>query len=98
MKPIKIFETLLVENNIDNTHLIMKIFARFDVKNKFYVVEDGAKALDYLYKRGNYKDAKTPNLIILSLNLPKKSGMELLKKINNDKKLRLIPLICLNNP
>ena len=97
MEHIKIFETLLVESNVDNANLIMKVFARFSVKNKFYVVEDSAKALDYLYKRGNYKDAKTPNLIILSLNLPKESSMELINKINDDKKLRLIPLICLNN-
>ena len=97
MEPIKIFETLLIENNINNTHIIMKIFARFTVKNKINVVEDSAKALDYLYKRGKYDDAKTPDLIILSSNLPKKNGMELCKKINDDKKLRLIPLICLND-
>jgi len=97
MGPIKIFETLLVENNVGNARLIMKVFDRFIVKNKVHVVEDSVKALEYLYKRGNYKDAKTPDLIILSLNLPEESSIELLNKINGDEKLRLIPIICLNN-
>lgn len=53
--------------------------------------------MDYLYKKGKYKYSKTPNLILLDLNLPKKDGREVLKEIKTDCKLKLIPVIVLTN-
>jgi two-component system, chemotaxis family, response regulator Rcp1 len=48
-----------------------------------------------LYKRGKYENCKTPQLILLDLNLPVKNGLEVLRKIKTDNKLRLIPVIIL---
>ena len=91
---LKAKNTLLVGANSANVHLITKIFDRFSVKHKFNVVKDYAAAVDYLYKRGKYNDAETPDLIILNLNLSNEKDIEVIEK---DEKLRLIPLICLNN-
>ena len=93
----KIVDTLLVEANPVNVRLITKVFDRFAVKHKFNVVKDYTAAIDYLYKRGDFKGIETPDLIILNLNLSNKKGIEMIKVIQKDEKLRLIPLICLNN-
>ena len=97
MKAKKIVDTLLVVDNLANVRLITKVFDRFDVKHKFNVVKGYTSAMDYLYKRGNFKDTETPDLIILKLNLSTKKGMEMIEAIEKDEKLRLIPLIRLKN-
>ena len=97
MEAKNIVNTLLVEANPANVRLITKVFDRFPVKHKFNVVKDYVTATDYLYKRRNFKEAETPDLIILNLNLSNKKGIEVIEAIDKDEKLRLIPLICLNN-
>ena len=59
------------------------------------VVTDGAKALDFLRRQGQYADAPRPDLILLDLNLPKKDGREVLVEIKNDDSLKLIPVVIL---
>jgi DNA-binding response OmpR family regulator len=88
-------DILVVEDNPADARLVVEVFNEFNVKTKINIVEDGIKAMDYLYKRNKYKDYKTPSLIILDLNLPKKNGREVLKEIKNDNKLKLIPVIVL---
>jgi chemotaxis family two-component system response regulator Rcp1 len=56
---------------------------------------DGEEAIHYLKKVGNYKDAQTPDLILLDLNLPKKDGREVLAEIKEDPMLKCIPVIIL---
>ena len=51
--------------------------------------------MDYLNKKGKYKDRECPSIIILDLNLPKKDGREVLKEIKFDEKLKMIPVIVL---
>jgi len=88
-------DILVVEDNPADARLVMEVFNEFDIKTRINVVRDGVKAIDYLYKRDKYKDHKTPNLIILDLNLPKKSGREVLKEIKKEDKLKLIPVVVL---
>ncbi len=63
-----------------------------------FFVQDGAEMLDYLYHRGKYGDkgkAPHPELVLLDLNMPKKSGMEVLEEIKSDPALRTIPVVVL---
>lgn len=95
MNIIKTLNVLLIEDNPADIRLIMEIISEFSIENKINVVKNGVEALDYLYKRDNYKNVETPNLILLDLNLPKKSGLEVLKEIKKDNKLKIIPVIVL---
>jgi chemotaxis family two-component system response regulator Rcp1 len=58
-------------------------------------MKDGVDALDYLRRRGPYASAKTPDLILLDLNLPRKSGREVLTEIKADAHLKTIPVVVL---
>ncbi len=63
-----------------------------------FFVQDGAEMLDYLYHRGKYTEmgkAPHPELVLLDLNMPKKSGMEVLEEIKRDPALRTIPVVVL---
>lgn len=65
--------------------------ARYDL----HWAQDGAEALEFLFRKGRYKDAPRPNLILLDLNLPKVKGQIILEKIKEDEKLRKIPVVVL---
>jgi len=87
-------EILLIEDNPIEARLIVDIFD--DIKlNNIKSVQDGQEALDYLYKKGKYKNSKTPSLILLELKLPKLDGIKLLSIIKNDEKLKIIPVVVL---
>ena len=88
-------EILLVEDNPAETRLIMEVFDENEHPVNITGVKDGIEAMDYLYKEGEYKNCKTPLLIILDLSLPKKSGIEVLEEIKTDNKLKHIPVVVL---
>lgn len=63
-----------------------------------HFVVDGAELMDYLYHRGRYRDdrnAPRPELVLLDLNMPRKSGLEVLEEIKQDAALRTIPVVVL---
>ena len=95
MEVKNIIEILLIEDNPAEIRLITEAFNEGTVKTSITVVTDGAEATDYLYKIKTHMDIKVPALIILDLNLPKKNGMEVLKEIKADDKLKRIPVIVL---
>ncbi len=84
---------LLVEDNPGDVRLIQE--AMRENSFKLHVVRDGMEALDFLFQRGKFEAAEKPDLIILDLNLPKKSGHEILAEIKNDRELKSIPVIVL---
>lgn len=84
---------LLVEDSKPDVRLIQQALQRKTPAPVFEIVTDGASALQYLRKKGDYKKAATPDLIILDLNLPKKSGREVLAEIKKDESLRSIPVV-----
>lgn len=88
-------ELLLVEDNPADARLIVEIFAGFQIRNNITLVSDVAEAMDYINKKGRFKDRKCPSLVILDLNLPKMDGRELLKEIKNNEKLKRVPVIVL---
>ncbi|MBF0276323.1 MAG: response regulator [SAR324 cluster bacterium] len=91
-KPIDI---LLVEDNPGDIRLTEEALKESKIVNTLHVVMDGVQALNYLFRKGIYADARLPNLILLDLNLPKKNGREVLKEIKKDSLLRLIPVVIL---
>jgi Response regulators consisting of a CheY-like receiver domain and a winged-helix DNA-binding domain len=94
---ISTIEILLIEDNSDESSLIAKIIENNESNINITRIENGLDAMGYLYKKEKYKHSKTPNLILLDLNLPKKDGREVLKEIKTDPKLKLIPVIVLTN-
>lgn len=89
---------LLVEDNMDHAELILRSLKEHRVINNIYHVDDGAKALDYLFRRDKYRDPKKsprPHLILLDLRLPKVDGLEVLQKVKADENLKRIPVVIL---
>jgi len=88
-------EILLVEDNPGDVRLTQEVLKEGKVNNKLSVVENGVQAISFLKKEDGYKDALTPDLILLDLNMPKKDGREVLLDIKKDKDLKKIPVIVL---
>lgn len=88
-------EILLVEDNPGDIRLTQEVLKEGKVQNQLSIVENGVQAISFLKKEDGYKDAPTPDLILLDLNLPKKDGREVLLDIKKDKDLRKIPVVVL---
>ena len=92
-----LINVLLIEDNIADVRLTEEAFKEEKISVELDAVLDGEAALDFLFKRNEYSSAKTPDLIILDLNLPKISGHEILKHIKEDSHLRTIPVVVLTS-
>ncbi len=90
-------EILMVEDDPDDALLTMETLEDSQMSNNVTLVEDGVEAITYLRQQGNFATAAQPDLILLDLNLPKKTGHEVLAEIKNDPNLRRIPVIMLSN-
>jgi len=94
LRPIRI---LLVEDNAGDVELIRDTLDQSHVLLDLSVVVDGVHASDFLNRRGAYESAQRPDLILLDLNLPRRSGLEMLQEIKGDPQLRLIPVVVLTS-
>ena len=93
-------EILLVEDDPDHADLIIHGLQDDGVASRIHHISNGEAALDYLFRRGQYSDAKKsprPNLVLLDLRLPKIDGLEVLTKIKADGELRHIPVVVLTS-
>ncbi|MEW6403554.1 MAG: response regulator [Chloroflexota bacterium] len=88
-------EILLVEDSPADILLTREAFEQNRLVNALHVTEDGIDAMDFLYRRGKHASAPRPDLILLDLNLPRKSGREVLAEIKADPDLRSIPIVVL---
>ena len=91
----KLAHILIVEDNPGDVDLLRYSFKKNKITNTYEVAEDGEEALNYIFKRGEHKNAKTPDMIILDINLPKVSGLTVLKEIKSNPKTKMIPVIIL---
>src|SRR4028119_1054415 len=89
------FEVLLIEDDPGDVELTETALARSKLKINLNVVNDGEEAIAYLRREGQYTDAVRPNLIVLDLNLPGLSGLEILSAIKSDQRLKSIPVVIL---
>ena len=88
-------EILLVEDNPGDVRLIREALEAGRLANRMHVVEDGAEAMAFLKREGEYADAPRPGLILLDLRLPKKDGLEVLGEIRTNGDLKTIPVVML---
>jgi CheY-like chemotaxis protein len=88
-------EILLVEDNEGDVRLTREVLKDGRIRNELNVVGDGAEAMAFLRREGEFADAKAQDLILLDLNLPKMDGREVLAEIKADPELRRIPVVVL---
>lgn len=86
---------LLVEDNDGDIFLTIEALEEKKIAHHVSVVKDGQEALEFLFNKGKYKDAEKPDMILLDVNLPKKSGHEVLNIIKSDDRTKVIPVIML---
>jgi two-component system, chemotaxis family, response regulator Rcp1 len=88
-------EILLVEDNLNDARLTMDALRRKDVRCRVHLVCDGEEAVDFLHRKGVFAQAPLPDLILLDMELPKKSGPGLLADIRVEEELKNIPVVVL---
>lgn len=88
---------LWVEDNVGDILLIKEAFNEAGVNHRLNIVNDGEEAGDFLFHRGRFAKALRPDLVILDLNLPKKSGREVIAEIKAEPAILGIPLVVLTS-
>jgi two-component system, response regulator len=91
---------LLVEDNASDIDLTRRALAKNCITNPIVIAEDGQQALDYLFGTGAYSERDTgeqPLLTLLDLNLPKVSGLTVLKRMRQDTRTRRLPVVILTS-
>ena len=96
----KFVQILLVEDNPDDVELTLHAFQKHHLANRVHVVRDGAEALEFLFRTSAYKDRRTedsPQLVLLDLKLPKVDGLEVLRRMKEDPRTQMIPVVVLTS-
>lgn len=88
-------EILMVEDSPSDVQLAVEALREAAVPNTLRVVEDGAEAMAYLRREGQYAGAARPDLVLLDLNLPRMDGREVLAELKASPELRAIPVVVL---
>jgi two-component system response regulator len=91
---------LLVEDNANDEALTQRALKKAQIINKVVVARDGAQALDYLFRKGDFATRdidEAPQVVLLDLNLPKVGGLDVLRAIRADERTRLLPVVVLTS-
>jgi CheY-like chemotaxis protein len=90
---------LLAEDDPRDAKLTLAALEEYNLANRVFLVHDGEQVLDYLYCRGNFKERMggNPIALLLDLKMPKVDGIEVLKTIKSDEKLKTIPIVMLTS-
>jgi CheY-like chemotaxis protein len=91
---------LLVEDNPQDEMLTLRALRKVNLANHVDVVRDGQQALDYLNGAGDFAaraGASLPAVVLLDLNLPRIGGLEVLQRLRNDERTRLLPVVILTS-
>jgi CheY-like chemotaxis protein len=92
---VEIVDVLLVEDDPGDALIVQEAFEHYKIRNTLHVVTDGEQALRFVRQEGEFADAPRPGLIMLDLNLPRVSGLEVLAELKADPNLRVIPVVIL---
>ncbi len=93
-------EILLVEDNISDAELTIRILKKNRLANKLLHLKDGEEALNFLFAQGKYSKRKvenTPKIILLDLKMPKVTGIEVLERLKSDERTKTIPVAILTS-
>lgn len=93
-------EILLVEDNLRDAELILRILYKRNLANHLVHVQDGQEALDWIFCTGLYSDRNInhmPKFVLLDLKLPKVDGIEVLRAIRADERTRFTPVVVLTS-
>lgn len=92
-------DILLVEDNPTDAELALRVLNKHHLANKVEWVKDGAAALDFLFRRGDYaaRADSMPRVVLLDLRLPKVDGMEVLQQMRADERTRDVPVVVLTS-
>jgi two-component system, chemotaxis family, response regulator Rcp1 len=90
-------EILLVEDSLVDARLTMGALKRGEIPHRMTLVRDGLEAIDFLLQRGIFARAPRPDLVLLDLELPFRSGLEVLWEIRNRDELRPLPVVVLTS-
>ena len=93
------FAILLVEDDLNDIFLVKRAFKRAEIPNQLQVVTDGEEAIRYLQGAGKYADRKLfplPRLMVMDINMPRRTGFEVLDWIKSDGVLKRIPVVIVS--
>lgn len=96
MKPKHI---LLVDDSPRDTEMALEALQHYHIANKVVALRDGAEALDYLHRRGEFagREGSNPAVILLDLKMPKVDGLEVLRDVKTDPVLKVIPVVMMTS-
>jgi len=92
-------DILLVEDNPTDAELALRTLKKHNLTNNIEWVKDGAAALDFLFRRGDYaaRGSSQPQVVLLDLRLPKVDGLEVLQQMRANERTRLIPVVVMTS-
>jgi CheY-like chemotaxis protein len=95
----KLKRIVLVEDNANDVELTLAALSEINLANDVAVVRDGAEALDYLYRRNQFasRSPGNPSVLLLDLKMPKVDGLDVLRAIKADDRLKTIPVVMLTS-
>ena len=90
---------LLVDDDLQDVQLMLAALEQHRLADRVFVVHDGEQALDYLYCRGAFEHRArgNPVLVLLDLKMPKVGGLEVLRIVKADERLKIIPVVVLSS-
>jgi CheY-like chemotaxis protein len=100
MENLEKVEILLAEDNDRDAEMTLRALRKNNLGNSVHRVKDGAEALDFLFRTGEYADREPdslPRLILLDLKMPKLDGIEVLKRIKSEERMRSLPVVIMTS-
>lgn len=93
-------EILLVEDNAHDAEMTIRSLKKVNLANRLVHVKDGEEALDFIFTKGKFSDrnpANSPKVILLDIKMPKVDGIEVLRQIKTNEKIKLIPVVIMTS-
>ena len=96
---LELKKILLAEDNPKDVELTIEALSDSNLANRVVVVRDGVETLEYLRCEGEYsgREPELPSVLLLDIKMPRKDGIEVLKEIRSDPKLKLLPVVMLTS-
>jgi two-component system, chemotaxis family, response regulator Rcp1 len=88
-------EILLIEDDLEDAGMTIEVLREGEVPCRISLVRDGEEAMEFLLRQDRFRRAPRPDMILLDLNLPKKSGREVLASLKSDETLAGVPVVVL---